>query len=360
MRSSHQQVHEADWQPPNRSRGWPTGALLGILLAVAVGSLLAQTPALRTPAVGPDDPTPRVTLQWPAGYIEPNTPEMKYVAPDVPQGTGPYKAIMASDPGAPEFVLYYPANLSALGTKKMPILLWGNGSCTYVGNKFRNFLTEIASHGYLAIAGGPMGPPSAETITMASNNWTPSAIGPRPAARGTNPSRQSVTVALLGQGISWAIAENSRQGSKFYDRLDPNAVSVMGQSCGAGLAASFGPDNRVKTIGVWSGSNKAHRDEITVPTLYISGSEIYDVAYPGSLDDFTNSTKAPIFHGWRTGMTHLGTYRQRLGGELAPIATAWLDWQLKGDQSAGKWFKGAKCTLCVDPNWHVRKKKIDE
>src|SRR5207244_1395263 len=154
----------------------------------------------------------------------------------------------------------------------------------------------IASHGYLAISGGPMGPPTAETITMASNNWTPSAIGPKPAPRPANPNQVRVTVELLSQGINWAIAENSRQGSKFFGKLDTNAVAVMGQSCGAGLAASFGKDQRVKTIGVWSGSNKTERDNIAIPALYISGSEIYDVAYPGSMDDFKTITNVPIFH----------------------------------------------------------------
>ena len=328
------------------------------IVALTAGLLIA-TASAQTPSVDPDQGANRATLQWPPGYIEPNTPGMKYVSPETPQGTGPYKAIMATDSGANEFVLYYPANLNELGARKVPIILWGNGSCTYMGNKFRNFLTEIASHGYLAISGGPMGPPTAETITMASNNWTPSAIGPKPAPRPANPNQVRVTVELLSKGITWAIAENSRQGSKFYGKLDPNAVGVMGQSCGAGLAASFGDDKRVKTMGVWSGSNKNMRDKITVPVLYISGSEIYDVAYPGSMDDFNNITKAPIFHAWRTGMTHLGTYRQYLGGELAPIATAWLDWQLKGDQTAAKWFKGADCKLCKDTNWHVDKKKID-
>ena len=328
--------------------------------AVAISAtLIAQSPTQRPAPTAQDDRTPRATLQWPAGYIEPNTPGMKYVAPDTPQGTGPYKAIMATDPGMKEFVLYYPVDFKALGGAKTPILLWGNGSCTYVGNKFRNFLTEIASHGYLVIAGGPMGPPSAETITMASNNWTPSAIGPKPPARAVDPSRPRVTVELLGKGIDWAIAENSRRESKFYGKLDSTAVAVMGQSCGAGLAASFGGDTRVKTLGVWSGGNKTLRDRITQPSLYISGSETYDVAYSNSFDDFHAITGAPVFHAWRIGMTHLGTYRQYLGGELAPIATAWLDWQLKGDQRAAKWFKGAGCKLCADKNWHVDKKQID-
>ena len=36
-------------------------------------------------------------------------------------------------------------------------MIWGNGSCLYAGNRYRSFLTELASHGYLVIAGGPMG-----------------------------------------------------------------------------------------------------------------------------------------------------------------------------------------------------------
>src|ERR1700742_3091425 len=95
--------------------------------------------------------------QWPPGYIDPGNPKPPYVTPDTPQGTGPYPAIMATDPGAPEFVIYYPKNLAALGAKKMPILVWANGSCAYRGNNFRHFLTEISSHGYLAVAGGTKG-----------------------------------------------------------------------------------------------------------------------------------------------------------------------------------------------------------
>ena len=204
-----------------------------------------------------------------------------------------------------------------------------------------------------------MGPVSGETITMASNNPIPKPGEPHAPPRPVDPSRPRVTVELLTKGIDWAIAENGRSGSQFYNKLDTSEIAVMGQSCGAGLAASFGPDKRVKTIGVWSGGNKALRDKIEVPVLYITGDVKYDVAYPSGLDDFQNVTKPPAFYAWRENMTHLGTYRQYLGGELAPIATAWLDWQLKGDKKAAKMFKGKDCTLCTNQNWHVAKKNID-
>src|SRR4249919_1954399 len=131
---------------------------------------------------------------------------------------------MATLPGAEKFVAYFPADLNALGNKKMPVMLWANGSCTYIGNKFRHFLTEISSHGYFILAGGPMGAPDggkSETISMSSNNplRDPEAVRPPPAPP-TGPARPSVTAELLSQGIDWAIAENNRQGSKFFHKLD--------------------------------------------------------------------------------------------------------------------------------------------
>jgi len=339
---------------------------LSFLLAAAVCSssmLVAQAPVPSPQNAGA--PIDRASIVWPPGYIEPNTPGMPYLTPETPTGTGSFKAIMVSDPGAPEFVVYHPANLDALGARKMPIVVWGNGSCSYIGNRFRYFLTEIASHGYLAIAGGPMGPKERETITMASNNPTPAVGAPRPgtaparAAPAATPAQRQVTVELLGQGIDWALAENRRQGSKFFDKLDTSAVAVMGQSCGAGLAARFGDDPRVKTIGVWMGSNATARERYRVPVLYISGNETYDIAYPRAKADFEAVTRVPVFYGWRDGLTHLGTFRQQNGGELGRIAVAWLEWQLRGSETAARMFKTADCTLCRDSAWHVQKKRID-
>jgi dienelactone hydrolase len=333
-----------------------------ILAAVGMASVFAyaQAPATQS-ATAPQ----RAAVVWPKGYIEPNTPGMPYLMPDTPTGTGAFSAIMESDPGAPEFVVYRPANLAALGARKLPILIWGNGSCSYIGNRFRHFLTEIASHGYLAMAGGPMGPKERETITMAQNNLTPAVATPeqlaaarRPAQPDAPPQKQ-VTVDLMKQGISWAIAENSRTGSKFAGKLDTNAVAVMGQSCGAGLAANFGDDPRVKTVGVWMGSNVDARSRQKVPMLYVSGTEVYDIAHPRAKADFEAITGVPIFYAWRDGMTHLGTFRQQNGGELGRVAVAWLDWQLRGNERAARMFTGADCTLCRDSAWHVQKKGID-
>src|SRR5512141_147579 len=63
-----------------------------------------------------------------------------YFKPDVPLGSGPYKAIMSQDEGLPEQVAYYPADLTTLGGKPLPIVVWGNGACINAGNRFRQFL----------------------------------------------------------------------------------------------------------------------------------------------------------------------------------------------------------------------------
>ena len=40
------------------------------------------------------------------------------------------------------------------------------------------------------------------------------------------------------------------------------------------------------------------------------------------------------------------------------IATAWLQWQLRGDPKAAAMFRGKDCELCVSPGWHVATKNL--
>jgi dienelactone hydrolase len=350
-----------------------TKLMFAVPLALASVMALAQTPA-QAPAGAAGAGAPRAPrAEWPEGYIEPGIPQPKYMPANTPLGSGPYKAIMATEPGAEDFVAYYPANLAALGAKKLPVVVWGNGSCTYRGNKFRHFLTDIASYGYFALGGGPMGPADdgrSETITIGSNNPLRNPLAPPtpPATPATppDPNAKSVTVAQLSKGIDWAIAENKRQGSKFFGKLDTANIAVMGQSCGAGLASNFGNDPRVKTVGLWSGGAgnlpvAEIRAKLVKPVLIISGDARYDVAYYGSLNmiEALKGTRTPAFYAFRVNMTHLGTYRQTDGGELSPIARGWLDWQLKGDQNAAKMFKGVDCTVCKQLGWHAQTNNLN-
>jgi hypothetical protein len=41
------------------------------------------------------------------------------------------------------------------------------------------------------------------------------------------------------------------------------------------------------------------------------------------------------------------------------VGVAWVRWQLKGDEAAARMFRGERCGLCIQPEWHVRKKRVD-
>ena len=174
--------------------------------------------------------------------------------------------------------------------------------------------------------------------------------------------------------IDWAIAENGRKESRYYEKLDTSKVAVMGQSCGGIQATAVSGDPRVKLTGIWNSGTfasmpanapamenvpKEALQKFHAPVFYITGDKAHDVAYPNGLDDFKRIDHVPAFHAYKDGLTHGGTYREPNGGELGKIAVAMLLWQFKGDRQAAKMFVGADCTLCRDPQWHVSKKKME-
>jgi len=296
-----------------------------------------------------------------------------YFKSDVPLGSGPFKAIMAQEQGLPEQVAYYPADLSTLGAKKLPIVVWGNGACINAGNRFRQFLTEIASHGYLVISGGSMadkefevGPQENPVPRQAGTASTPR--GGPPAQDPANPPGR-VTVPILKRAIDWALEQNASSGSRFHGKLDPAHVVVMGQSCGGGLAVQLAVDDaRVTGLGVWnsgaglgsgSGNTSIPLERLKGPVLVITGAEPLDIAFGSAKNTFERINHVPVFYGWRDDMQHLGTYGAADGGELGRIAWKWLDWTTRGDLAAAKMFVSPACSLCRDPAWHISKKGID-
>ena len=146
-------------------------------------------------------------------------------------GTGPYKAILASDSTLATHSIFRPKDLNAFGSKnKLPILAWGNGACANSPQGHINFLSQIASQGFLVIA-----------------------IGPAPqagqAGRGGGMMGGSRTTASqLTDAIDWAIAQDSNKSSQYYKRIDITKVAVSGMSCGGLQALEVAPDPRVTTL----------------------------------------------------------------------------------------------------------------
>jgi dienelactone hydrolase len=311
----------------------------------------------------------------PAAQTASNMPPV--LPASTPLGTGPFKAIMEVDPTLAKHTVYRPNDMSVVGSARLPIMAWGNGACSADGNSFRLFLTEIASHGYLIIANGPIGPDRAQFPPAMAPKRGAAPAGAAAPAKPPVPSGvkfdPQTTTAQLIEAIDWAIVENSRRGSRYYGKLDTTKIAVAGMSCGGVQAIEASVDPRISTTIVansglmtepttMSGSGKPVPKEslnlMHAPVLYMSGDES-DIAYANANDDFDKINHIPVFRAYQKGIGHGGTYHDTNGGTFGKVTLAWLDWQLKGSKEAAKMFRGDKCGLCVDPQWVTRKKKID-
>lgn len=273
-------------------------------------------------------------------------------------GTGPYSAIKLSDPRFPDHLLYRPADLGAMGTQKLGVLVWGNGGCSDDGASARLHLAEIASHGYLVIAPGqvltgPGAPPRTDTP-------------PPPGPLGIK-----TTTAQVAAGLDWALAENARKGSPLYRRIDPKMLAVSGHSCGGLQALQIGADPRIRAViihnsGVFKDNTnpirgmtiaKSTLKQLHTPVLYIMGGPT-DIAWPNGNDDFDKIDTVPVAIA-SLPVGHGGTFQDDNGGRVTQVDVAWLAWQLRHDASAARMFKGADCGLCTNSQWTFRKKRID-
>ncbi|MET8043743.1 cellulose binding domain-containing protein [Micromonospora sp. NPDC005215] len=243
-------------------------------------------------------------------------------------GSGPYPADYETSTGLANHTIFRPQTLPS---ERLPIVVWGNGGCSANGLSQGNFLREIASHGFLAIANG-----------------APNASG-------------STTSQMLTQSIDWAIAENSRQGSKYYNKIDTTKVAVAGFSCGGLEAYAVSNDPRVTTTGIFSSGLLNDADDyqlrrLTKPIAYFIGGPS-DIAYPNAIDDWGKlPATLPAFMG-NLNVGHGGTYDQTNGGEFGRVAVLYLKWRLKGDTTAGGNFVGPNCGLCRS-QWTVQQKNL--
>lgn len=309
-------------------------------------------------------------------------------------GTGPYKAILSGDPSLPTHAIYRPRDLKPFGKRNLlPIVAFANGGCRATSGEFRNFLSDVASQGFLVVSIGP----AANSVIMGSEERT-----------NTTASSQ------LLDGVTWAIAENARPDSIFYGKLDPSKVAVSGQSCGGEQAVDVSLDPRVTTTIVLNqgvnmgvrpdgpprgGANpqgagrpvrrdqryaphapdlvrapadpsapassaqvRPNRVEILgklhAPILFLNGGP-GDSGFRNAKANFDSIQHVPVVLAYQEVGHYPATYRQPNGGAFAKAVGGWLKWQLKGDQNAKKMFVGESCGLCADKTWKIERKKLD-
>jgi len=246
--------------------------------------------------------------------------------------SGAYSVTIEHDSTLQNHTIYRP-DLSNLDS--IPIVAWGNGACSANGLEQAEFLSEITSHGYLVIANGA------------------------PNGSGSDDDHGQALI----DAIDWAEAENSRACSPYYGKLNVNKIATMGWSCGGMMAHYAAVDPRVTTTvalnsGIFNDDRMSYYQRMHAPVAIFNGDES-DVAYDNGLRAFDEITTVPVYHA-NYPQGHGDAYFQDNGGEFGIVAVGWLDWMLKGDQSAsGKgMFIGQNCRLCRSP-WISKNKGFD-
>lgn len=255
-------------------------------------------------------------------------------------GLGPLAVVVETnaDPGINEGTIFRPMEL---GTgEHYPIYIWGEGGCAQQGLSNQAANGEIASHGYIVIADG-----------------TPMGGGGNRSLGGADAGKPMIAY------LDWIVAENSKPCSKYYHSVDTTKVATNGFSCGGLMAQGTAADPRVTTwminsSGGFMADQKLY-DATHGPVLIVLGGES-DIAYENGKRDYENLSKLkwPIMlfskdigHG---GDLFMG------GGDFNKLNLAWLNWWLKGDESAGGkgFLVGDGCTLCKDSAWETASANI--
>lgn len=322
-----------------------------IACVLALGSAAAQTPSdpgvtvgtpLRGPAPGPGFSLADLARQTQARLDAANATEEF-------RGSGPYPALMEQDFANPNVTIYRPADVAAMGSRKLGLIVWGNGGCSNDAASARLHLAELASHGYLVVAPG-------KALT-----------GPTPMAA-PEPAPMQIDAMDMRDALDWALAENNRRGSVWYHRIDEDAIVLSGHSCGGIMALVVGEDPRVDAVILQSAAiNPTIPDRaplvqhyerlqgVHTPVLMVMGGPT-DILWQLGQETY-NRLPVPVFlasidrgHGLTMSDPH--------GGESSRLALAWLNWQLHGDRDAARMFTGEQCGLCTDAQWTVQRRGI--
>jgi hypothetical protein len=223
------------------------------------------------------------------------------------------------------YELFYPAHLGTNGFKH-PILTWGNG--TYATpSLYAGILNQLASWGFVVVA---------PTNTMTG------------------------TGAEMLAGVQEMLRLNNSPSSIFYGKLDTNAIGALGHSQGAGgaLRTAVNSNRLIKAAvlidlpaQVWISKAADAFDpaQLTVPTLFLGGSEDWLVASPKILRAYYDAVPGQAALLILNGADHL--VPQRSGGRYLGYLTAWMMCQLQGDHYARGAFAGTSAEANLNTNW---------
>ena len=252
-------------------------------------------------------------------------------------GSGPHKVTIESNSGSGINcgTIYRPTDLG--GAEKYPIFVWGEGGCSQSGTSNQAAMGEIASHGYFVVADG--------------------------VVSGTACTGGQDGKAMLDY-ITWAIAENAKSCSAYYQSLDTTKIAADGFSCGGLMAENVSGDPRFTAVGITSSglfsADQAVYKKIHTPFKILLGGS-GDMAYTNGERDYDSISALgiPILLLSKDGAGHGGDLGSAKG-DFNTVNLAWLNWQLKDDTGAtGKGLlMGSSCKYCTASGWEYKSKNI--
>ena len=308
--------------PADRARRFTASRPLRVAAALSAALMLATlTGAARQPAV--------------------SDPVQAAFTPPGPYATAAGTVTNAS--GTAVYDLFYPSDYAALGFQS-PIVTWGNGTGgTPAGASV--FLQHLASYGFTVIASTLPNTGSGNEIDAAAH---------------------------------YLVAQDSVPASIFHGHLNVTEVAAVGMSQGAtgAVRATTNDPALIKTVmtfsepnPVWSAPNPdcptaadctAHPAALTRPVFFISTYGFWDsiIASPATEKAFFLSTSVHaalgiILNSDGKPADHTSIENPPAGnpGGLLGYATAWLEYQLRGNATAAGAFTGPHPELVSNTNW---------
>lgn len=237
-----------------------------------------------------------------------------------------------------EYRIWYPTELENKNNE-YPLILVTNASNTAASN-YEPFFKRLASWGFIVVG---------------------------------NEDRQTGTGLSTSKTLDDVLALNSNPGSIFYTKISQDNIGVIGYSQGGAGAinavTAFENSNRYKTIFTGSAAYSLLSrnmgweydvSKVTIPYFMLAGTGKSDdsgqnpetsfggVAPLSSLIENYNAIPNGVFklRARSKGAEH-GDIFARADGYM----TAWMLYQLQGDDDAGKVFIGENAEILNNPNW---------
>ncbi|MBN2167525.1 MAG: hypothetical protein JW717_14715 [Marinilabiliaceae bacterium] len=255
-------------------------------------------------------------------------------------GSGPYKAIAATEKSLPDFVVYRPENFKKAVRKegKLPVIVWANGGCMNSSIHHEKLLTEVASQGYIIVAIGAL----QMTVEEREHKHTPD--------------------DELLKALDWISEQAKTKGTDYFNNVDLSKIAAGGQSCGGAQVFRVADDNRIKTYMIvnagmgnmtMAGASTKSLEKLHGEIIYIIGGES-DVAYANAILDYERIDHVPVVFANHTTAGHGGTFAEQYGGSFAKMALDWLDWMFKDKDNSALFLEK---DLSVYPGWTMDSKK---